>query len=247
MKIRLTMALALTAAACGGDDGQREADVGAGENPPQSVAAVTDRLEDDQIAALIGLINGVEIAASKAVDAKLVVPAARALAETLIADHTRLMQAMPSYQGPRFPPPQAWTMNAVFRTQANMLSTLPAGTPFDATFAAIQIADHAMAIDSLRRWHAVAEDPALRRAIAQAVPVMQEHLARAKAVYAGLDVGPSPGAPSGSPPPLTRPDTSRADTAPRPPARRTPPSPAPADTSPRPTPGPDTLRVPSRR
>lgn len=182
------MLLALAPAACGEGDGDRQ------EQPGREAArpGATTPLEDDQIAALVGLVNGTEVAVAKAVQSKLTLPASRAYAEMLIADHTRLRQAMPSYTGPAIPPPQAAGLRTVFKSQSEMMATLPSGTPFDASFAAIQILDHAMAIDSLRRWHGVARDAELRNAIAAAVPVMESHLRQAQALYSGLDAGASP-------------------------------------------------------
>lgn len=222
MKIRTAVGLlALVTAGCGGDDDRR----GPRANEPAGREAVSDRLTDDQIASLITLINGTEAASAKAVEAKLVLPAARAYARMLIEDHTRLMEAMPAFPDPAIPPPQAHGLNAVFRSQAAMMSTLPAGTPFDATVAAIQIADHAMAIDSLRHWHGMTADPRLRSAIVSALPVMEAHLQRAKELYASLDRGAAPGVP-------VRPDT-LAEPRGRPPRPDT--MPPPED------PGPDTL------
>ena len=208
----LALLVTVATAACGGEDGPSARDQDRGAEGPAG-GIVTDALTNAQVSQLVGLINGVEVAASKAVDAKLVVPAAREYARMLIADHTRLMAALPRFEGPQFPPPQAHGMNAVFRSQAAMLSTLPSGYPFDATFVGIQVADHAMAIDSLRRWHGVAEDAALRQAIAAAIPVMESHLQQAQALYSGLDQRVDGGA-SGARAPS--PDTAAGDTlAPR--------------------------------
>jgi predicted outer membrane protein len=193
---RMTRLAALLTAgallACGGD-GNAAARQDAGEaerngaRAPGGASAPGADLEDAQIAALVALINGTEMAAAKAVQPKLAMPEVRAYAGTLIADHARITEAMPSFDGPRRPPPQSETLNAVFHSQAAMLGTLPAGYAFDATFVAAQVADHVMAIDSLWRWREVARDPELRRALGNAIPVMESHLAQARALYARLD------------------------------------------------------------
>ena len=179
--------LACAAALLAGCDGRPGGD---GDDPDAvAVGAATgrDTLSDRHIAALVTLINGTEIAAARAVQPKLGSAELRAYATTLIQDHTRLRQAMPALEPPRTAPPQANTMRAIFHSQSGMMATLPAGLAFDATFAAIQTADHAMAIDSLRHWHGMARSQELRDAIASALPVMQSHLERAQAIYQRLD------------------------------------------------------------
>jgi predicted outer membrane protein len=148
--------------------------------------ATTGSMTDAGIAALVALINGTEAGSAKAVQPKLVMPAVRAYAGTLMADHTRLLSSMPKFDGPRVAPPQAQTLNAIFHSQAAMLSTLPAGYAFDATFVAVQVVDHVMAIDSLWRWRDATDDPELRRALGNAIPVMESHLEQARALYARL-------------------------------------------------------------
>lgn len=171
--------------------------LGCGGDPPARTPAAhdtrADTLSAPQVAALVGLINGTEIAAAQAVQQKLVSPDARAYAAMLIADHTRLRRAMPELPGPSVPPPQAALLGAVFHSQAAMLATLPAGHSFDATFAALQIADHSMAIDSLRRWHGAVDHEALRDAIAGALPTMEAHRTRAEALYRQLGGAPPAG------------------------------------------------------
>lgn len=148
---------------------------------------LSDTISDAQIASLVALINGSEIAASRAVQSKLASPEVRAFAGSLIEEHTRMTEVMPSFDGPDRPPQQFVTLNAVFRSQAHMLATLPAGYPFDATFVAAQVGNHAMAVDSLWRWHGIASSPRLRTALSAAIPVMESHLERAKALYTRLD------------------------------------------------------------
>lgn len=171
--------LALVVCACGGDDDRASDETGG--------PVATGSMSDAQVAALVALINGTEISAGKAVEPKLATPAARAFAAALVADHTRLAEAMPEFRGPRVSPPQSHALAAVLHSHSAMLSTLPAGYAFDATFAATQVVDHVMAIDSLVRWREVARDAELRRALGAALPVMESHLAQARALYAGLN------------------------------------------------------------
>ena len=189
------LVLALVVCACSGGEEraseERDGPVGTGA------------LSDAQLTALVALINGTEITAGRTVEPKLVSPSARAFAGILIADHTRLAEGMPEYDGPRVSPPQAHALRAVLHSHSAMLTTLPGGPAFDATFAATQVVDHAMAIDSLIRWREAARDAALRGALATALPVMESHLAQARALFASLNQGGSPGAP-GRPRPAAR-------------------------------------------
>jgi putative membrane protein len=170
-------------AACEGGADSRETRA-RGEGGGQ---VLTDTISDAQIASLVALINGSEIAAARAVQSKLASAEVRAFAGSLIEDHTRMTEAMPSFEGPDRPPQQFLTLNAVFRSQAHMLATLPAGYPFDATFVAAQVGNHAMAVDSLWRWHGIASSPGLKSALSAAIPVVESHLQRAKELYARLD------------------------------------------------------------
>lgn len=222
----LLLLLAFVVGACsaeGADSGGQD-----GSQAPGGPSAPGRTLEDPQIAALVQLINGTEAAAAKAVQPKLAMPAVRAYAGMLLSDHTRLMEAMPHFDGPRNAPPQTETLNAVFHSQAAMLGTLPAGYAFDATFVATQVVDHVMAIDSLWRWREVAQDPELRNALGNAIPVMQSHLDQARALYSRLDQRVDLGLPGPA-------DTVPPVTAPGPPL-------VPADTvPPGRVPGPDTV------
>lgn len=214
-KTMVVMALAMAGlAACQDGDETRETARSRGEG---GGPVVTDTITDAQIASLVALINGSEIAAARAVRAKLAAPEVRAYADELITDHGRLAEAMPAFDGPGRPPQQFTTLNAVFRSQAHMLATLPAGYPFDATFVAAQVGNHAMAVDSLWRWHGIAASPELRSTLAAAIPVIESHLKHAKALYGRLDARVDLGVPGPADtiPPTTAPGprTLPADTA----------------------------------
>lgn len=221
-RVAALVALVLAVAATGCDDDERDITWQEGQRAPGGPSS-PGSLDDAQVAALVGLINATEAGTAKAMEPKLAAAAVRAYAARLLSDHTRLMATMPELPGPRFTPPQVERLNAVFHSQAAILSTLPAGRAFDATFLAIQIGDHAMAIDSMIRWRQTVRDGELRRAIDGAMPVMQAHLEAAKALYAAVN---GPGATGDTVRPVTPPG----------------PGTVPAQAPPGGHPGPDTLQ-----
>ena len=146
-------------------------------------------LGDREIAALLELIDGTEIAAARALLPKLVSAPARGFAEMLIDDHARLRQArneLTSADDAPTPPPQFRTLRALTHAQSGMFAILPAGPAFDVTFLGVQAANHAMVVDSLRRWHGVAQNDGLRRAIALAIPVVDKHREQALAAFSAV-------------------------------------------------------------
>lgn len=167
-------------------------DTDAGEQRNQLVESDAHRdqsLDDREIASLLEFIDGTEIAAARAMLPKLVSPPARSFAQMLIEDHTRLRHArseLTSADNSSAAPPQFRTLRALTHSQSGMFATLPAGPSFDVTFLGVQAANHAMVVDSLRRWHTLAEDDGLRRAIAAAIPVVDRHRERALAAFTSV-------------------------------------------------------------
>ena len=64
------------------------------------------------------------------------------------------------------------------------LRAMPADSSFDRAFVTEQVQRHQRAIDNLKKWRASATSPALQADIDRALPVVEQHLARAQSVAA---------------------------------------------------------------
>jgi putative membrane protein len=127
-------------------------------------------------------------------------PAVRKYANNLIADHTRLGQAVgaaATSAGLTPPPP------GLLPPQQAMLDQLRAagtGPNFDMAYQQAQISAHQQAIQLMQNYAASGDVPALRTVAGGAIPVMQRHLAAAQALQAAPPPPPPP-PPMAAPPP----------------------------------------------
>jgi predicted outer membrane protein len=90
-------------------------------------------------------------------------------------------------------------MQLASRTTAKLLQNMPTGPAYDRTYVTTQVIDHQDALDSLHHWHASASSGRLKDAIAAAIPRVEQHLARARALQDALGTGLQVAAPA--PPP----------------------------------------------
>jgi predicted outer membrane protein len=66
------------------------------------------------------------------------------------------------------------------------LKSASKGMPFDTTYANAQVGGHQMALDFLRRASSQAQNPDLKKAVTDAIPVVQGHLDMATALQTKL-------------------------------------------------------------
>ena len=178
---RLILTLAIASAACANEDDEEQRRTAVQGDAPYGVD-----MNDRQVAALLRFIDGTEIAAAREMMPKLATAPARAYAQMLIDDHTRLRrlaEQRTELDDSSAAPPQFRTLRAVTRSQTAMFMTLPSGRSFDATFLGVQASNHAMVLDSLRKWRNTVEDEGLRATIDGALPVVEAHRERALAAF----------------------------------------------------------------
>jgi putative membrane protein len=122
--------------------------------------------------------------------------AVRNFANLLIADHTRMSQAMASAaQSAGLPPPAP----ALLPAQQGALDQLRAAGPgpgFDLAFKNAQIAAHQQALGLMQNYATGGDVPALRTVASEAIPTIQMHLQQAQL----LNLAP-PAPPPLAPPP----------------------------------------------
>jgi putative membrane protein len=126
-------------------------------------------------------------------------PAVRNFANMLIADHTRLSQAMAAAAasaGLTPPPP------ALLPPQQAALDQLRATAPgmaFDVAFQQAQIQAHQNALTLMQNYASGGDVPALRAAASSAIPTIQMHLQQAQMLQ--VATAPPPPPPMAAPPP----------------------------------------------
>jgi putative membrane protein len=129
--------------------------------------------------------------------------AVRNFANLLIADHTRLSQAMAATaQSARLRPPDP-VMLAAQQAALDQLRAAGTGPSFDTAYLQAQVSAHQAAIAMFQAYASGGDVPALRDAATQALPVIQMHLQQAQLLQTAA-AAPSP------PPPLAPPPTRRA-------------------------------------
>jgi putative membrane protein len=145
-----------------------------------------------------GSANQYEIAASQLALQASANPGVRNLASVIIADHMAMGQQVAgaaSSAGLAPPPP---TLLPPDQAMLDQLRAAGTGISFDMAYQQQQIAAHQQAIQMMQNYATSGDVPALRTVAAEAIPVMQKHLAMAQA----LIMTPPPPPP---PPPMPAP------------------------------------------
>lgn len=170
---KLLLAAAATAslalAGCATSDMAPSAGMAGDMTPDNAMGYVTMAAASDLFE-----IQSSQIALSKAQNA-----ATRDFAQMLIADHTRTTQqltAAAQASGLTPPPP------ALMPMQQRMIDELQqaGGSGFDRLYFRQQVPAHEMALALHRNYAAHGDTPALRQVASAAVPVVEEHLGRAR-------------------------------------------------------------------
>ncbi len=126
-----------------------------------------------------------EIQAGRTAAAQTTDPRVRSFAEEMILDHTRTSEALgraAAASGLEPPPPM------LGGDQARMLSALQSqtGPDFDRSYARQQVIAHQGALAVEQSYAADGKDPNLRRAAAEATPLIRHHLEMAQQLKASL-------------------------------------------------------------
>ena len=117
-------------------------------------------------------------------------PAVRHLARQMIADHTALaarMNAMLARNGIRPPPP---VLDSAHRYLLRQLAATPASA-FDRVYLGQQLNAHVQAVSLLSRYERGGTNPVLRSGAANALPVVEQHLAMLRQMERGRNMSAS--------------------------------------------------------
>lgn len=124
-------------------------------------------------------------------------PGVQNFANTLIADHTMMGQQVAAAATSAGLAPPAPALLPAQQAMLDQLRSAGTGPSFDIAFQQAQISAHQQGIQLMQNYSANGDVPALRNVAAQAIPVMQKHLAMAQS----LQTAPPPPPPMAPPPP----------------------------------------------
>lgn len=131
-------------------------------------------------------------------------PAVRNFANVLIADHTLMGQQVAAAAAAAHVPMPAPVLLPAQQSLLNQLRATGAGPSFDMAFQQDQISAHQQGITLMQNYSTGGDVPALRTVAAQAIPVMQKHLAMAQSLQIAVAPPPPPPPPPMAPPPPRR-------------------------------------------
>jgi len=118
--------------------------------------------------------------------------AVRNFANMMIADHSRLNQAVAAAATSARLTPPAPVLLPADQAMFDQLRAAGAGPDFDLAYKNAQITAHQNALQLMQAFAANGDVPALRNAAAQAVPVVQMHLNQAQALPVAAVAPPPP-------------------------------------------------------
>jgi len=118
--------------------------------------------------------------------------AVRNFANMMIADHSRLNQAVAAAATSARLTPPAPVLLPADQAMFDQLRAAGAGPDFDLAYKNAQITAHQNALQLMQAFAANGDVPALRNAAAQAVPVVQMHLNQAQALPVAAVAPPAP-------------------------------------------------------
>lgn len=190
---RRQLSLAVAAAALLGACGTGDAPATTGDTAAAATAgAQMGLMSDEQVAARVGATNSLEIATGEIARDKATDPAVKEYARDMVTEHQRLQLEADSLavrlgMTPR--PAEDDSLAAELATARQRLQELDAGRAFDSTYMAMQVAAHERALDLLSRAVADAQGAELRTLLEGEIPLVQQHLDRARGLVAQLGGG----------------------------------------------------------
>jgi putative membrane protein len=119
-------------------------------------------------------------------------PAVQAFANQMIADHTRLSQAMGAAATSAGLAPPAPALLPEQRAMLDQLRASGTGPSFDMAYQQAQVSAHQAALSMFQNYAANGDVPALKAAASQAIPTIQMHLQHAQMLQTAPPPPPPP-------------------------------------------------------
>jgi putative membrane protein len=180
-------------AALGGDTtatGAARADSSGMAAPAASTAnststASNEKMDDSQILAKLAMANSTEIQQAEAAEKKATSPAVKAYAQMLVRDHTKGKKQGDSVAKKIGAQPSGSEMSNAAESKGDEMTALEnkSGHDYDKAFISHEIDDHQKDIDELKNdMLPKAQSPEVKALIEKTLPVMQQHLEKAKQI-----------------------------------------------------------------
>ena len=172
------------------------------QNPPPRPVDLNNPLLAPGFLVQAGSANEFEIESSQLALQASQNPAVRNFANVLITDHTQLGQQVgAAATSARLQPPPP-TLLPPQQAMLDQLRAAGTGYSFDQAYQQSQISAHQQGITLMQNYATGGDVPVLRTTAANAIPMMQRHLAMAQALVVTPPPPPPPPAPP--PPPVRR-------------------------------------------
>jgi len=152
-------------------------------------ADTTRNLSDDQILGDLDAINSGEIDAGKMAQTKSTNADVKAFAKQMVTAHTKMKSDGAALAAKIAVTPKSPADSAIVAANdstAAHLTSASKGMPFDTAYVNAQVAGHQMALDFLRRASSQAQNADLKKAVTDAIPVVQSHLDMAQSLQAKI-------------------------------------------------------------
>lgn len=145
------------------------------------------------IASMIGLSNGSEIAQGKLAQDKATNGDVKAFAKMMVSDHEAMQKSLDSLATAKNvtpqPPAQADQFRQMDTQTMATLNSAAKGSAFDKAYMDAQVAAHQKTLNDLQSFSGSAPDPDLKALIDQAIPKVQAHLDRAQQLQSKVGTG----------------------------------------------------------
>ncbi|HEY0971967.1 MAG TPA: DUF4142 domain-containing protein [Gemmatimonadales bacterium] len=199
MGVAVGAALSMTLAACGGDT-----DTAAGDTAmvggtagamtdtgvaPGAAGAAVGAMSDEQIMSRIGSANGIEIASSEIARDKATNADVKQFARDMVDEHQRLQgqaDSLATQLNITPAPPAPDSLVDALEEARNRLTGQAAGAEFDRMYMDMQVQAHQNTLDLLNQASNATQNAELRTLIQNTIPVVQQHLDRARQISSGL-------------------------------------------------------------
>lgn len=144
-----------------------------------------EKIDDSAILAKLAMANSTEIQQASAAEKKATSPAVKSYAQMLVRDHTKGKQQGEAVAKKIGAQPSGAEMSDVAKDKGDEMTALQnkTGTDYDKAFISHEIDDHQKDIDELKNdLLPKAQSPDVKALIQKTLPVMQQHLDRAKQI-----------------------------------------------------------------
>jgi putative membrane protein len=155
-------------------------------------AATPAPLTDANIFALMDEANAADSTAGNVAATKGTAASVKAFARDMMRDHHKLRadgQALAKKLNITPAPPTGDSLPAMAQKESSDLSSAAKGADFDKKYIDDEVGAHQAVLATLQSAQGAAQDSSLKKAITQAIPLIQAHLTKAQSIQSKLGSG----------------------------------------------------------